>query len=46
MESLTMDEISNTLQESAYKIRTQIRQRLGRRNEKRVLLWLNGMENS
>jgi RNA polymerase sigma factor (sigma-70 family) len=45
MENLTMDEISNTLQESAYKIRTQIRQRLGRQNEKRVLLWLNGTEN-
>lgn len=46
MESLTMDEISNTLEESAYKIRTQIRQRLGRQNEKKVLLWLNGMGNS
>ena len=46
MESLTMDEITNTIHESSYKIRTQIRQKLGRRNEKRVLLWLNGMENS
>ena len=45
MENLTMDEISNTLLESAYKIRNRIKQKLGGRTEKRFLLWLNGTEN-
>ena len=45
MESLTMDEITNTIHESSYKIRTQIRQKLGRQNEQRILSWLNGTEN-
>lgn len=45
MESLTMDEITNTIHESSYKIRTQIRQKLGRRNEQRILSWLNGTGN-
>tara|TARA_R110002020_G_scaffold293654_4_gene509371 strand:- start:595 stop:1149 length:555 start_codon:yes stop_codon:yes gene_type:complete len=45
IENLTMDEISNTLQESAYKIRGRIKQKLGGRTERRLLLWLNGTEN-
>tara|TARA_R110000824_G_scaffold78596_1_gene198293 strand:- start:738 stop:1307 length:570 start_codon:yes stop_codon:yes gene_type:complete len=45
IENLTMDEISNTLQESAYKIRNRIKQKLGGRTEKRLSLWLNGTEN-
>ena len=45
MENLTMDEISNTLQESAYKIRNRIKQKLGGRTEQGLLLWLNGTEN-
>jgi len=45
MENLTMDEISDTLQESAYKIRNRIKQKLGGHNERRVILWLNGMAN-
>jgi len=45
MENLTMDEISATLQESAYKVRSRIKQKLGGRTEQRVLLWLNGTVN-
>jgi len=45
IENLTMDEISNTLQESAYQIRNRIKQKLGGRAEKRLSLWLNGTEN-
>ena len=45
MENLTMDEISNTLGESSYKIRGRIKQRLGGKTEQRVLLWLNGITN-
>jgi len=45
IENLTMDEISNTLQESAYKIRNRIKQKIGGKTEQRLLLWLNGMEN-
>ena len=45
IDNLTMDEISNTLQESAYKIRNRIKQKLGGRSELRLLLWLNGTEN-
>ena len=45
IENLTMDEISNTLQESAYKIRNRIKQKLGGNTERRLLLWLNGTEN-
>ena len=45
MDNLTMDEISATIQESAYKIRTRIKQKLGRRTEQRFKLWLNGVEN-
>ena len=45
MDNLTMDEISDTIQESAYKIRTRIKQKLGRRTEQRFKLWLNGVEN-
>lgn len=45
MDNLTMDEISDTLQESSYKIRTRIKQKLGGRNEQRFRLWLNGTEN-
>jgi DNA-binding CsgD family transcriptional regulator len=45
MDNLTMDEISDTLQESSYKIRTRIKQKLGGRNEQRLRLWLNGTEN-
>ena len=45
MENLTMDEISNTLQESAYKIRNRIKQKLGGRTEQGLLQWLNGTEN-
>ena len=45
MDNLTMDEISATIQESAYKIRTRIKQKLGRRTEQRFKLWLNGGEN-
>ena len=42
MENLTMDEISATLKESAYKIRNRIKQKIGGQAEQRVLLWLNG----
>jgi len=45
MENLTMDEISATLKESAYKIRNRIKQKFGGQAEQRVLLWLNGTEN-
>ena len=45
IENLTMDEISNTLQESAYKIRNRIKQKLGGKTERRLILWLNGAEN-
>jgi len=45
IENLTMDEISSTLEESAYKIRNRIKQKLGGRLEKRLSLWLNGTEN-
>ena len=42
MENLTMDEITATLKESAYKIRNRIKQKFGGQAELRVLLWLNG----
>ena len=42
MENLTMDEITATLKESAYKIRNRIKQKFGGAAEQRVLLWLNG----
>jgi len=45
MQNLTMDEITNTLEESAYKIRNRIKQKLNGKAERRVLLWLNGAEN-
>ena len=45
IENLTMDEITKTLQESAYKIRARIKQKLGSRVEKRLSRWLNVTEN-
>ena len=42
MENLTMDEITATLKESAYKIRNRIKQKFSGAAEQRVLLWLNG----
>ena len=46
IENLTMDEITKTLQESAYKIRARIKQKLGGRVEKRLSRWLNVTENN
>ena len=46
IENLTMDEISQTLQESAYKIRARIKQKLGGRVEKRLSRWLSVTENT
>ena len=46
IENLTMDEITKTLQESAYKIRARIKQKLGGKVEKRLSRWLNVTENN